>query len=310
MRYLLTMLPICLLASGAVGGERVLIPAIEGEWWTVAGDPNLGELTGPHQQPVDFGVWQAKDGSWQLWSCIRGTKCGGQSRLFHRWEGRNLTDPDWKPMGIAMQADEKFGETPGGLQAPYVLRHDGKFLMFYGDWQNICLAESEDGKDFRRLMPNGMAGMFSEGTDFNTRDAMVLKVGDLWHCYYTAHPKGKGSVYCRTSKDLAAWSDSKIVACGGSAGTGPFGSECPFVVHRHGYFYLFRTQRYGQEAITRVYRSEDPMDFGIDDDKYLVCSLPVAAPEIIRHQGRDYIACLLPSLKGIRIAGLKWVEKE
>jgi len=37
-------------------------------------------------------------------------------------------------------------------------------------------------------------------------------------------------------------------------------------------------------------------------------SLPVAAPEIFRHEGQWYIASLMPTLKGIRIARLKWVE--
>ena len=80
--------------------EAVMVPQIEGEWWTVARSPDLGSLSDPKQQPVDFSVWQAADGTWQLWSCIRNTKCGGKTRLFYRWEGKRLTDPDWRPMGI------------------------------------------------------------------------------------------------------------------------------------------------------------------------------------------------------------------
>jgi hypothetical protein len=57
-------------------------------------------------------------------------------------------------------------------------------------------------------------------------------------------------------------------------------------------------------AETRVYRSKDPTDFGINDDRYLVETLPVAAPEIIESHGQLYIAALLPSLKGIQIAKL------
>ncbi|MBM4081093.1 MAG: hypothetical protein FJ278_15425, partial [Planctomycetes bacterium] len=109
------------------------MPQIDGDWWTVARDPDLGEFTDPKQQPVDFSVWQAADGTWQLWSCIRHTRCGGKTRLFHRWEGQRLTDPDWQPMGIAMQADVRFGETPGGLQAPHVLKLGHTWHMFYGD---------------------------------------------------------------------------------------------------------------------------------------------------------------------------------
>ena len=55
----------------------------------------------------------------QLWSCIRGTAVGGNSRLFYHWQGKNLTDPDWTPEGVAMQADPSLGETAGGIQAPF-----------------------------------------------------------------------------------------------------------------------------------------------------------------------------------------------
>src|SRR5690349_13975996 len=81
------------------------MPRIVGDWRQIAGDPDLGELTTAKQQPVDFGVWQAADRSWQLWSCIRGTKEPGNTRLFYRWEGANLTDSHWTPIGIAMRAD-------------------------------------------------------------------------------------------------------------------------------------------------------------------------------------------------------------
>ena len=201
----------------------VMMPVIDGEWWTAAGDPNLDAHTDPKQQPVDFAVWPAEDGTWQLWSCIRGTKCGGKTRLFHRWEGKELIAPDWKPMGIAMEAKTELGETAGGLQAPHVVKIGGVYHMFYGDWENICVATSEDGKAFnRRVNADGKTGMFSEGQGNNTRDAMLIRIKDLWHCYYTAYPNRQGAVYCRTSKDTKAWSESKVVAFGGEAGTNAF----------------------------------------------------------------------------------------
>jgi len=51
------------------------------------------------------------------------------------------------------------------------------------------------------------------------------------------------------------------------------------------------------------------MNFGVENDKYFVCALPVAAPEIIFHEGEYFIASLLPSLKGIRVARLHWVTE-
>ena len=51
--------------------------------------------------------------------------------------------------------------------------------------------------------------------------------------------------------------------------------------------------------------------FGINqDDRYFVCTLPVAAPEIIHYKDRYYIAALNEgALDGIRIAKLAWVKK-
>jgi hypothetical protein len=290
--------------------EKPLRPRLVGEPWQVAGDPDLGDLTGVKQQPVDFALWQAGDGSWQLWSCIRGTKEVGNTRLFHRWQGARLTDANWQPMGVAMRADHGVGEVPGGLQAPFVFRDGQKWEMFYGGWDGIFAASSSDGKTLtRRAKPDGTHVLF-EAKGENPRDPMLLKIGDRWHCYYTAHPGNQGAVYCRTSAELTAWSEARIVARGGQAGTGPYSCECPFVVEvTPGRFYLFRTQRYGTDAQTSVYVSGDPLDFGIDHDAgHFVCTLPIAAPEIIRDAGKDYVAYLLPSLKGVQISQFEWVE--
>ena len=68
--------------------------------------------------------------------------------------------------------------------------------------------------------------------------------------------------------------------------------------------YLFRTQAYWKDARTSVYHSRD---FGIDNDaEHYVTTLPVAAPEIFRHEGQWYLAALLPSLKGIQLTRLEW----
>jgi hypothetical protein len=291
--------------------RRELTPQIDGDWWTIAGQPDLGELTGDRQEPVDFAIWQAADGTWQLWSCIRNTKEAGNTRLFHRWEGATLTAAHWKSIGIAMRADAKYGETPGGLQAPHVIRIGDRFQMFYGNWEQICHATSPDGKTFARVLDaGGRAGLFGEGTGANTRDPMILRVGDRWHCYYTAYPNRKGAVFARTSNDLDHWSDTRIVNAGGKSGDGPSSAECPHVVERDGAYYLFRTERYGPNNVTHVYRSTDPLDFGGRDhaDRHWILSLPVAAPEIISHEGQDYIAALNPKLDGIRVARLKWVS--
>jgi hypothetical protein len=74
-------------AETASTAPAKLMPAIDGDWWQVAGDPDVGEYTTAEQQPVDFCIWQADDGTWQVWSCVRKTKYPGKTRLFFGWEG-------------------------------------------------------------------------------------------------------------------------------------------------------------------------------------------------------------------------------
>jgi len=310
----LLILLLSIAAGGVVAAEPPVVPRIAGPWWPVAGNPDLGAYTSDGQQPVDFAVWQAADGTWQIWSCIRHTKCGGHTRLFYRWEGRNLTDTNWRPMGIAMQADPKLGEAEGGLQAPHVFREGDVYYMVYGDWHRICLAKSTDGKTFQRVLDEKNRPALFAGPYDTARDAMVLKVGDLFHCYYMGHQKGakyESAIFCRTSGDLQQWSEPRIVSAGGIAATqcNWYGgdAECPFVVHKDGRFILFRNQLYGRPSLNTQYVSGNPLDFGVGHDRFRISTLPVAAPEIILHEGRWYIAALNPGLDGIRIARLDWV---
>jgi hypothetical protein len=287
-----------------------LIPKIAGDWWNIASNPDLGQLSNPKQQPVDFAIWRDNTGDWRLWSCIRNTNEPGKTRLLFGWSASQLSDTNWKPTGVMLQADPNLGETPGGLQAPYVMPYNDGFRMFYGDWQNIVIAESLDGVRFKRIVERGIAGVFGDGPRDNTRDPMVIKIGRDYYCYYTKSPDGVGAVYCRKSRNLEQWSLPYMVAFGGRAGMKGTSYECPHVVEIDGYFYLFATQRYEGQPRTSVYRSDDPLDFGIDDDSKLIAMLPVAAPELIRDNGRWYIAALKPDLDGIRVAPLEWEEVE
>src|SRR5437764_224342 len=151
-RFLQNSLTSLLLAVAINGTARsqdnVLLPQIDGNFWQIAASPDLGNLGSPNQQVVDFGIWQAADGTWQLWSCIRSTRVPSEGRLFYRWQSDKLTDKNWTPMGIAMMADPNFGETEGGVQAPFVLKEGSDYYMFYGDWEHISMAKSKDGKTF------------------------------------------------------------------------------------------------------------------------------------------------------------------
>lgn len=313
-----TVLLIITILTAQCVQKTALKPTIDGEWWQVAGNPDLGELTTEKQEPVDFGIWQAADGSWQLWSCIRKTNAPGNTRLFYRWQGSDLKNKNWQPMGIAMTSDTTLGEALNGLQAPHVIQVADTFCMFYGDWNRICLATSEDGINFERLVRNGSPALFGDPQEKMTRDPMVIKHQDLWYCYYTANPNDEGAIYVRTSNDLLNWSESEKVAFGGQAGTKFWHAECPQVIpDLKGFHYLFRTQSYGRGIVdslqnnhkTSVYRSQNLFDFGINDDQYFIGAMKIAAPEIFKYEGGWYVAALMPNLQGIRIAKLKWIKE-
>lgn len=279
------------------------IPTIAGDWWTIAGVPDLGRFNSETIEPMDFSIWRAADGNWQLGACVRGTACGGRGRLLFRWESPSLEAANWSECGVLMLAEPAFGEKAGGLQAPYVIGHDGRYYMLYGDWTNICLAISEDGKTFARHLSDGRSALFDEGGKNFTRDPMVARYGSEFFLYYTAVIAGVGAIFCRTSANLIDWSESQVVSRGGAGGSGPADAECAFGYRRDGAYYLLRWHSDGD---TSIYRSDDPLNFGVDSDAMRVATLPVEVARIIEGEGRSYLTSLRPDLRGIRLAHLEW----
>jgi len=320
--YLIALATLLISASSMAQTADPPVPVIATDWTRIASNPDLGKYNSDRQQPVDFGVWQAADGTWQLWSCIRGSNYPGMpytTRFLYGWEGESPLQADWEPQGIKWTAKPELGETPGGMQAPYVFEEDGTWYLFYGDWHRICLATGKDGKEFKRFRgENGEPGLFTEHTTSGTgnnraRDPMVIKRGNTYYCYYTSHiddPVNDGWAFCRTSLDRIHWTESvKVSHTPPYPGNSPrYSDECPHVVYlpEHELYYLFVTQMYGKNMQTTVYASPTPVYFGIDDNQRKVCTLPVAAPEILFHEGKYYIYSLTPGLDGIRVAGLEW----
>ncbi|GJM28937.1 MAG: hypothetical protein DHS20C17_15720 [Cyclobacteriaceae bacterium] len=323
---------ILLLCFRLYGQQTVPVPKIDRNTWRIATNPDLGTYNTDRQQPVDFGIWQAADGTWQLWSCIRGSNFPGTSyttRFLYGWEGKSVTSENWAPQGIKWVADPSLGETPGGMQAPHVIKEDNYYYLFYGDWQRICLAKGHDGKSFERVLGgNGQPDLFSEHSYVNqfkhegnplfeshARDAMVIKRGSTYYCYYTSHitdPINDGAAFVRTSVNMKDWSESVIVShTPPHAGNSPrYSDECPHVVYlpEYGLFYLFVTQLYGKNSQTTVYASSNPLYFGVDDDSNKVCTLPIAAPEVVKSGDDYYIFYLTPELDGILGAKLEFKE--
>lgn len=308
-------------------------------------DPATGART---QQCVDHHVYQDLFGYWHLWGCIRMTKVG---RILYHWETREITSSCWQPTGQILRADPHFGESINDwwgdewIQSPYIVKEDGRFYMFYGGHASevdvlglpvqydpderqeitcaksgcqICLMVSDTGREWVRYKDlRGYSRLFVGPGE--ARDPDLIKIDGVWHLYYAgAHVDDSGkpacAIYLRTSTDLIHWSDFTVVHYDHRPEVGNGGMwthECPHVVKRGGYYYLFRTENYAGR-LTHVYRSEDPKDFGKGPAavETYVCRFPVAAPEIIVDSlGNEYITSNHDLRAGTMMSRLKWEEE-
>jgi hypothetical protein len=318
--------------------KRKLIPTLDGDYWMIGDNPDLGALGGgKNQQCVDHNIFQTDDGVWYLWGCIRGTSVG---RVLYLWQAPRLTDCHWQQTGEIIRADRSMGESVEDwfdeewIQSPYFVKTGGTYFMFYGGHGTgitkgdaeipgkrkmlecqICVMTSHGGRKWtRHLNGQGQSRLFVGPGE--ARDPNVLKIGGVWHLYYTGHETDGNrvfpAIFVRTSRDLINWSDYKIVHndCSPKFGASLWNSECPHVIEKEGYFYLFRTEDYGS-AMTHVFRSEDPYDFGIGnaEDKY-VGRIEAAAPEIIFDAvGNEYISSNHDLTGGTRLCRLKWLSE-
>jgi hypothetical protein len=324
-----------------------LKPVLDGDFWLIGGNPDLGELQGSgdsaktgggsgRQECVDHHVYKADDGMWHLWGCIRGTAVG---RILYHWKASRLTDVEWEKTGEIIRADRKAGESINDargqewIQSPYIIRENGAYYMFFGGHgtgkdrygnpvdrdsrhmeSQICLMKSRDGVKWERhINREGYSRLFTGPGE--ARDPVLIKIGDLWHMYYTGHLfHGEEEIptfFARTSRDLINWSDYSVVHYDRSSmfGKGIWNTECPHVVRRGGYYYLFRTENYAL-ARTHVFRSKDPMDFGKGDssEKY-IGMIAVGAPEIIMdEEGNEYITSNHNLEGGTMMCRLRWDE--
>ena len=288
-------------------------------------------------EPVDHHIFQADDGYWHLWGCVRGTGIG---RILYHWKSKKLTDSNWEKTGEFIRCDPKVGECIDDwsgqewIQSPYFVKENGKYYMFYGGHSigrdksgvpvsglskdkfksesQICLMTSDDGLKWERhLFKDGLSRSFVGPGE--TRVPSLIKGDNTWYMYYAGYEDGdllkNGGIYVRTSKDLIHWSDYKLAHRDPTFGPSSWDHECPHVVYRDGYFYLFRTESYW-EARTYVYRSDDPSDFGTNaesaQDMY-VGRIAIAAPEIYQADGIEYVSSNHNPAAGTQMSKLRWV---
>ena len=290
---------------------------------------------------MDHHLFQDPAGLWHLWGCVRNTAVG---RILYHWKSADIHASPWQATGEIIRADRLAGESPdestGGsvktgadyewMHSPFIVRSEGTFFMFYGgghvaeddperrgsdpgsflNVRQICLMTSPDGVHWTRRRDAGGRSRVFVGPG-PARDPCLVRVDGRWHLYYAGSRHGdvrQPVMWARISDDLVRWSDPVCVHHDLTYASDPNATECPFVTFHDGYWYLLRTERY-YEARTHVFRSENPLDFGLGDasGRY-VGTLPVAAPELYTIDGQDYVSSNHDPLLGTQMCRLEWVR--
>lgn len=289
------------------------IPSRAGDWRRLAAPPTLEKFATGKEQTVDFTIFRAKDGTWQLVSCIRNTAHPGAGRLLYRWEAENLTDTDWTPKGIFLTADPAMGHGEGKAQAPHCVVENGTWWFFFSSGGAYALT-STDGKAFTPARTRDGKWKFFD----MPRDLMILdnRARDgKWYAFYTDIRPGKyperrnHTVSYRTAPALdGPW--SRAATDVGVVSPPPKGyvfvyAESPFVLHRMGWFY--RLEQLHVLASTSVDAWKGPPVASLGErNPYLYL-----APEVIVDGDRTYLAAYKDHGKaGIFITELRWKAGE
>jgi predicted GH43/DUF377 family glycosyl hydrolase len=266
-------------------------------------DPSIAEKEAWYINDHTF--IRAENGQWHLFGITHQEPANAQQEKFFA----HVTAPDlmgpWTKQAPVMQADEKNGETV--VWAPYVLRHDGVYWMFYCAGgkdhakYHIHLATSADLWTWKRHSANPMV---VDGYD--ARDPMAMRFKDEWLLFYAATSKPKGgnhTVKMVSSKDLSHWSNKKEVFRDPEIGTYGGPTESPFVVARNEKYYLFVCTNHGYNE-TAVYESNTPLHW---DAANLVGKFPAHAAEVIQTpDGKWFVSRAGWGQGGVYLAELAW----
>ncbi|MFU7561280.1 hypothetical protein [Stieleria sp. JC731] len=287
--------------------KSFLVPKIQGDWIKLVGRPPLEKWASEKAEPVDFTVFQADDGRWQLISCIRHTTHPGGTRLLYRWSSDSLTKDNWDPEGIFLSSQADLDHAEGTVQAPFYVKDAGKHYLFYNS-RGGHLLTSEDGLTFS---PVGKKAIFPMG-----RDVCILddrEASGKWIAYYTSPEKGINpatrdhTIRARTASKLEGpWSDDAIeippITPPAEGYTFVY-AESPFVIKRSGTYYRFEQ--------LEVFASTDPLRWEGPPIARLAPRDPLKrlAPEIVSHDGQDYLVAYQwrgRDPRGIYLAPISW----
>lgn len=201
----------------------------------------------------------------------------------------------WRDAAKVLAPGDRSGEI-AECHAPYIVAHDGRYLMVYGP-DPLRLAISDD---LYHWQPAG--ALFHQPG--GARDPHLL-----WHDgRYVLSYCTRSAVFARWSTDLRTWSAEPVELHRLHRGGDP---ESPCIVARDGWFYLFYCLYDADDQVngaydyrTFVHRSADPLDFR---DAPCVAQLPAHAPEVVCDEDGDwYLSSVEWPRRGVSLARLTW----
>lgn len=266
-------------------------------------DPSLGQKEKWYINDHTF--VQDDSGTWHLFGITgREPAIPGDEKVLLHATAKNVCGP-WSMQKPVMQADSGAGETV--VWAPYVIRHNGLYWMFYcGGGENharyhINLATSSDLSSWSRSPANPM---IVDGYD--ARDPMVLRVGSQWVLYYCATELATGGnhiVAAATSSDLLHWTGRQIVFRSPQVGTFGGPTESPFVVERDNRYYLFLCTNSPYNN-TEVYVSDSPFSWNPEN---VVLRFDAHAAEVVdAGNAKWFLSAAGWGQGGLYLAELTW----
>ena len=270
----------------------------------------------PFKFVKDFSIIRDKDGLWHIFSITGDFIDGhawvtaGHERTFSHGTSKDLRNWTYHKPVLSI-SDETFPDGNGkfkdrNIWAPHVIYHDGLYYMFYTSvnnyvCQSVSLATSKDLFNWTEHDKNPVFTL--ENLDWalwgrkqwsDCRDPAILKDGDTFYMYVTAHSpikEPRGVVTVAESKDLFNWTNPQIAVRHLAA------MESPQLWKQNGKFYM-TTSAHGQGAWVSDHPTKDwkKSDFPrppVQEFEKDVPTSPSYAEEVIRlEDGRLIIASL------------------
>lgn len=247
----------------------------------------------PENHLNDFCLFRAHDGRWHAIGIMGTGTWASETSLFHcSSDGLAGAYEKHEPL-LAVTSQGTTANAAPQKHAPFVvgsaLSERGGYQMFYRRPYGTSLRVRSDDL-FHWSDPPEV--VFEEN---DARDACIQCFDGVYHWYYcqwrVVNGVGRSCILLRRSDDLERWSEAVAVHVNESREVKHSHLESPFVIHEAGRYWLFvRDRSQDARCLTTVFASPSPDRFASGVHAWDAELENVHAPELVRWDGRWYIA--------------------